>query len=180
MNQTASTMQGQNPLDALEPNILPPAIGTWPPAIGWWLLAVVTIVLLAVLLWWLWRWYQKHAYRRHGLRKLRLIKESYQQHNDRQRFLQECNHLLKGVALQAYPRQDSAALSGQQWQTFLNRTVDKAGLSKLFTEGGGRYLGIGRYEKSSDIEPDKLYRVVETWIKKHRTLQQTEKVRRND
>ena len=48
-----------NPLDQLEPLIAPPAISAWPPAPGWWLLPIV----LAALLWGLWRLWQRRPRR---------------------------------------------------------------------------------------------------------------------
>ena len=40
----------------LKPIHLPPAPGWWPPAPGWWLLALLTLILLGLCVWWWRRW----------------------------------------------------------------------------------------------------------------------------
>ncbi|MCL6269778.1 DUF4381 domain-containing protein [Sansalvadorimonas sp. 2012CJ34-2] len=171
MNNVASAAQGQNPLDALAPNILPAPIGTWPPAIGWWILLALALAALIAAVLLILRWYRRSVYRRSGCRQLKVIREQFQQHNDRQRYLRECNYLLKSVALQAYPRKDVASLSGQEWQVFLDKSLDKtrdkAGLSKIFTKGPGRAVGTTSYEKGTGVDPEPLYRTVDVWIRKH-------------
>ena len=167
MSQTASTLQGQNPLDALAPNILPSPIGDWPPAIGWWVVAITALIILGLILLRLLLWYRKQAYRRQGRKQLQAIYEQFQQHNDRQRFLRESNYLLKAVALQAFPRKATASLSGLEWQRFLNKTLDKTGLSKTFTQGAGQALGTASYEKETSVDPESLHRAIDLWIRKH-------------
>ncbi|OED41196.1 hypothetical protein ACH42_14535 [Endozoicomonas sp. (ex Bugula neritina AB1)] len=156
-------MQGQNPLDQLRPNHLPDPIGFWPPAIGWWLLAILILGTLSYGLYWLIKHWQKNLYRIQGRKSAKALYADYQKHQNPRQFANDCNRLLKQVALHAYPQQDIASLHGKQWQTFLSET----GRDPRFTENAGLSLGEGRYTPDWTPDVTALHSLTLSWIKKH-------------
>ncbi len=156
----------QNPLDALEPNILPEVIKAWPPAYGWWLLALLALTALVALGVWLWLRYRRNAYRRQALQQLAAFRHGFDNHQDMSRLNKECNHLLKAVALQVWPREHVASLYGQPWLAFLDSSLKERALFTGKTHGLGESLySPGRDNQNSD--PDVLCNAVQRWIKKH-------------
>jgi len=141
--------------------ILPEAILWWPSAPGWQVLGVLVVLLLLVLLvritkrWWL------NRYRREALRQLDAVpKES---------LLATLPYYMKVTALQAYPRQDVAGLSGDNWLTFLDVHYD----GPPFSTGVGKKLLAIAYLPSeqwrlTEQESDALVKMTRNWIAKHR------------
>ena len=75
---------------------------------------------------------------------------------------------LKATALQAYPRQQIAAMSGQQWLSFLDSQSEGVYFSGPI---GVKLLSIA-YQAKSDWhlttdEAESLIRMSQTWIKHH-------------
>ena len=78
-------------------------------------------------------------------------------------------YYLKVTALQAYPRQDVASLSGENWLAFL----DKQYAGTAFSEGIGRKLLAVAYLPQeqwqlSEKDSEALIRMSRLWISKHR------------
>ena len=123
-------------LDNLRDIVEPASIPWWPPAPGGWLLLALGVVWTAagLVLWWV-HW-QHQAYRRAGLRELREIAARLSHAPERVAALVDLAALLKRVALVAYAREQVAALSGNAWLTFLDRT----GGTTRFTGGPGAVL----------------------------------------
>ena len=147
--------------------ILPDAVSWWPTAPGWKALAIIIIILLLFkCVRWMKHWW-RNRYRREALRQLMQV----QHHAGKQ--LQEVvavlPYYLKVTALQAYPRQDVASLSGDNWLVFLDQQYSGA----AFSEGVGRKLLAVAYlpqeqwqlsEKDSEV----LISMSRSWISKHR------------
>jgi hypothetical protein len=79
--------------------------------------------------------------------------------------------LLKRVALVAYAREQIAALSGNAWLTFLDRT----GGTAQFTQGAGVVLAevSSRPSLGSALDTAQVATLVATardWIRQHREL----------
>ena len=158
-------------LDNLRDIVQPASIPWWPPASGvWLLLALVAVWLAAGLgLWWVhWR---RQAYRRAGLRELRGIAARLGHMPERAAALVDLAALLKRVALMAYTREQVAALSGNAWLTFLDRT----GGTTRFTGGPGAVLaevssrpGLGAALDVAQVEA--LVATAQDWIRQHREL----------
>ncbi|WP_288129626.1 DUF4381 domain-containing protein [Microbulbifer sp.] len=97
----------------------PAAVGWWPPAPGWWLAAVIVFSLLIIAglaLLHLRRKRQQRRYRTEGIHLLRAVDVKDP------RAVEEINILLKRVAVVSFGRRRCAALTGQQWIDFLQRT----------------------------------------------------------
>ena len=152
-------MNPNDPLAALNPLREPIAIGAWPPAPGWWVLAGLVLAGLAALAWWSLQRWRRNRYRRQGLTALAAIEQTYQRDGDTLACASAVNRLLKAVALQAYPRDDVAALAGPAWLDFLNAR-SKASFDPLFA-----YLHYR--EASPDISAGNLLRNAGIWIRDH-------------
>jgi hypothetical protein len=136
----------------------------------WLLLALVAVWLVAGLgLWWV-RW-RRQAYRRAGLRELRGIAARLGHAPERAAALVDLAALLKRVALVAYARGHVAALSGDAWLAFLDRT----GGTEQFTRGPGAVLAevSSRPSLAAALDTAQATALVTTaqeWIRRHREL----------
>ena len=146
---------------------LPEAVSWWPTAPGWKALAIIIVILLLFLcVRWIKRWW-RNRYRREALRQLQQV----QHHAGKQ--LQEVvailPYYLKVTALQAYPRQAVASLSGDNWLAFLDKQYSGA----AFSEGIGRKLLAVAYLPQdqwqlSEKDSEALISMSRSWISKHR------------
>ena len=161
-----------NPLDQLEPLIAPPAISAWPPAPGWWLLPIV----LAALLWGLWRLWQRRPRRKQpGEEKLidplRLaalleLERLPTPQNDEPAgpWLQQLNQLLKRLCQSRHPHDPSLTLSGRAWLAYLDSRCPAAGLTRWMVLVEGAYRADVRLDEKAVAG---LQQAVSTWIRKH-------------
>jgi hypothetical protein len=140
-----------------------PPPGLWPPAPGWWLLAMLlAAVLVAGLIGWR-RRYRIRRFRNHVMLELDSITNRYQK--------EEFHHLvaaisiwLRRIALQRYPQEQVASLTGSAWLEFLDAT----GGEGQFCTGVGRVLETGPY--SPQVPPvavDSLLSLVRNWAQKN-------------
>jgi len=142
-----------NPLDQLKDIHLPADVSLWPLAWPWWLL-IILLVLLPVLVIYLRR---KNRWRKQALRQLKNIEIT-----NKNICIQQCNRLLKQVALFRYG-QACASLSGEPWLEFLDSKVNNAIFMPEHLEFAS---AVDRLDSSMD--PQSLKRAVATWIRKHR------------
>jgi Domain of unknown function (DUF4381) len=158
-------------LDNLRDIVEPASIPWWPPAPGvWLLLGLVAVWMAAGLVLW-WGHWQRQAYRRAGLRELREIAARLGHAPERAAALVDLAALLKRVALVAYAREQVAALSGNAWLTFLDRT----GATARFTKGPGAVLAAvsSRPGLAATLDAAQVTALVATardWIRQHREL----------
>lgn len=162
-----------NPLDQLEPLIMPPAISWWPLAPGWWLVAV----LLPLLVWGLWRLLKRLPRRGHkqpadpaldplrlaALSELERLNKPYDGVNAGP-WLQQLNAILKRLCRERYPQNHSHTLSSRAWLAFLDSRCPAAGLTRWMI------LVEGAYRPQCTLD-DKaiagLEQAVSIWIRKH-------------
>lgn len=153
-------------LENLHDIVVPPAVAWWPVAPGWY---GVAIVLLAVCGWFLarrLRRWRRNAYRREALRALAQLQADGVQGGVAD-VLPQAALLLRRVALSAYPRRQVAALYGDRWLEFLDRT----GGHGAFAGAAGRVLLAGAYRPAEAPAPDAVaaaLRACERWIRCHR------------
>ena len=155
--------QMPDPLAELRPNILPEPVGLWPPAPGWWIVALLILAAIITGGLWLFRFWRKNRYRKKALKEAEMLFNAYLQHQDERRFAHDCNRLLKKVALHAYPKQDTASLSGKSWLEFLATT----GSNNTFLEEAGDALGDQRFNPDWTPDVSALKSLTLSWIKKH-------------
>jgi hypothetical protein len=149
-----------------------PLVAWWPPALGWFLLSAT---LLAGMILGLWRWLlwrRVNAYRRAALAQLDHL-ELQLQHGEREASLRALPELVKRTALAVWPRQEVAALCGEEWLSWLDCTWQK----KQFADGPGRllpqlaYADASRLSALSEGEVDALVCLIRNWIRLHRQPQ---------
>ncbi len=155
----------QDPLAQLQDIHLPEAIGFWPPAWGWWLLLVLIIVALGNIIYFLRRHKSRNAYRALALAELRTIQAQYSVEKNSE-YLQAISILLRRVALSGFGATFNASLKGGDWLLWLDAQSKK--ISTDFSEGAGRALLIGPYQKNPAFDRIALHKLVETWIQQHR------------
>lgn len=161
-----------NPLDQLEPLIAPPAISAWPPAPGWWLLPI----MLAALLWGLWRLWQRRPRRKQAgeeklidpLRLAALLElerlPTPQTGEPAGPWLQQLNQLLKRLCQSRHPHDPSLTLSGRAWLAYLDSRCPAAGLTRWMVLVEGAYRADVRLDEKAVAG---LQQAVSTWIRKH-------------
>ena len=161
-------MNPQDPLAALHPLRDPAAIGWWPLAPGWWLLIALAVVAGAIACYYLLKRYRTNAYRRMALRQLQDIQSAL--HDDVEgereihRAVADTNALLKSVALRIFPRHDIAALSGEAWLAFLNKTRQSESTDTAFAAS----FANAAYQQQPELDAEQLFLASRHWITKHR------------
>lgn len=141
--------------------------GYWPPAPGWWLLAGIVLTLTIVLIAWV---RYRHAQRqpvRQALRELRDWQADARTQPD-SAAAADLSALLKRVALCHYPHNEVAALSGDAWLRFL----DRSGATDEFSTGPGRALGNDRFQPDFTLDPAALAAPCARWIRHQRRRNQ--------
>lgn len=138
---------------------LPDPISAWPPAIGWWLL-LLALIILAVAGWFLF----KRLTRVTALKQAKTLLEQikHETATDDLEKLQQLSTWLRRVAISVSPREDVASLSGQQWLTHLDSSLE----GSPFSDEIGQQLISRQYQKSSanDINLSALFDRCETWL----------------
>jgi len=146
-------------LDALRGIRIPEPVSMAPQTAAWWVLFAVLALLVIVLALLAVRRWRKNQYRRDALTRLDGLGPDE---------LAQLPELVKRVALDAWPREEVARLSGEPWLAFLDRSL---GGGTAFTAGPGRVLPALAYD--GDLSPtgaasDELVALVRTWIRKHK------------
>lgn len=161
-------MQDTIYISGLEPLIAPEKVASWPLAPGWYVLAGLLLLALLLLLF---LWIRRRRENRYRIIALKQLGEIHASAGDKpaQGDIQALNRLLKETALTVYPREQVAALYGNEWLGFL----DQSCIGTNFTGLSGKFLGTAAYldEEKVNIRKDQwdqLLMEVKTWIKKHK------------
>jgi hypothetical protein len=153
------TATQNDPLQGLRDIHLPSPVSFWPPAPGWWILAALVLVLI-VAGFWLWRRYQRRAYRRSALKQLQQLQLALQQGQAEATILADLSVLLRRTAISRYGRQQVASLHGKDWLTFLDRT----GRTTQFTSQGQALLAAP-YQRHASQSAAPLLQLAQHWFK---------------
>lgn len=115
-------MQTNNPLlEQLKDIQLPDPVGWWPLAFSWWILLFSIIAIIAGAIWYYLDLRRRNVYRRSALKQISDI--LLQTDNSDNHKISAINAILKRVAVTAYGRSMTAALSNQAWLDFLSATA---------------------------------------------------------
>jgi hypothetical protein len=162
-----------NPLDQLQPLILPAPVDWWPLAPGWWLF----LLLIPALGWGIWRLRTvlpvKVRERRSeqaldpvrvaALAELASLPKPYDG-APAGAWLQQINGLLKRLCRNHYPHSQSHTLNGRKWLAFLDNRCPAAGLTRWMILVEGAYKPECRLDDKAIAG---LTQAVDTWIRKH-------------
>ncbi len=128
---------GSDWLSQLAPPHAPPHAGWWPLAPGWWIVLLVSVAVLAVVLY---RQTRPAArLRRHALRELKQLQESTK---DDMALAGALELLMRRYAVAHYGRDAVAGLSGERWLAFVverggEAWAGESGISLLRISYGG-------------------------------------------
>ncbi len=136
----------------------------WPLAPGWWILAAAILVCVIAGVYFIWRKRRDNRYRRLALAELDQLYLAFQQHQDSLKFLQQLSQLLRRAALVAFPRDQVAALNGEDWVKFL---ADSANMP-VFSDQYKQLLSCGLYQPHPSYESEQLRDHCRQWIGKHK------------
>lgn len=145
---------------------LPPEPGFWPPAPGWWLLAgiIIGLIIFGFILFLRW---QRRAALRQALFELDGIESRYSTNQNQTQLTINISQLLRRSALTAFPRNQVASLTGEEWLTFLYHT----GKSDFFKSPDALILTTGPYQKNDaclcggSVKASQLIDETRNWIK---------------
>ena len=145
--------------------VYPPDISWMPQTLGWKIIALGLLIFLSYYLSQKLRSYYHNRYRREGLARLK----NAQLNGNSQDLIRQLNHLLKLVAMTAYPRVEVASLSGQSWSAFLNKQCAEP----VFTRQQEDILGTGSYRQIvlDEQSAQDLIHASLAWISSHRSAQ---------
>lgn len=141
-------------LQNLNPIVLAEPVGWWPLAAPWYVVFIGLAMITFMLAHRRWKHWQADRYRREAWQEL----ESAQTPA-------KINQVLKRAALVAFPRAQVAALDGDDWYRFLDRS---AGLT-VFAEAAGQVLDQA-YTKGAATGPEQMQLLrgaARQWLGKH-------------
>ena len=153
-------MNQQDPLSQLRDIHLPEPVSWWPPAPGWWIMAFFTAAALVALLYFLRSRIRKKRYRKVALAMLSQLDTR----KNGTIVLDEISAILRRVAIHSFGREKVAALAGDAWLAFL----DKTGRTTNFSKGSGQVLGSDKYRPSVVTDIEQVQLIAKKWIREHR------------
>ena len=115
-------MAKSDPLTQLKDIHLPEPVGLWPIAPGWYGLAVLVLLGILVLTYFIHRQHKNARAKKQALQLLDTYKTQYVHDGNAQLMSSRISELLKQVALVYFPRREVASLHGEAWIEFLNNT----------------------------------------------------------
>ena len=160
------------PLDQLADIHLPASVSWWPLAPGWWLL--LSLILLGLVGYYFWRKHHaRNYYRKLALHELHALNNEYQQQHDPAQYLQKLSVILKRTALSAQPVNFNASIKGDDWLAWLDaqcaamKATQVQPIADNFTQGSGRALLSGPYQKTPQVDISQLHALAHYWIENH-------------
>lgn len=150
---------------------LPDAVSYAPQTVGWVGVAVIAFALVALATWAVWRRRRQQRYRRVALTELAsieaLLAAPHVNAGQRASALAAIPRLIKRTSLAVAPREQVAALTGDAWLAFLNRTRGH------FDARSGALLALASYAPPHQVaaisQDDASALIVHTrdWIEHH-------------
>lgn len=141
---------------------LPPEPAWWPPAPGWWILSLLVIVIALITYY----FYRRHLRRQQSAlniarQELEKLCTEFDTHKNQRQLVADISILLRRLSISAYPRSDTAGLTGEEWLRFLDSDLQE----KPFSRGAGRILVDAPYRpaiEEGEIQP--LLDACEMWM----------------
>ena len=142
---------------------LPGPLSRWACAPGWFFLLFLTMLVISVMAWLLWRRYAQGRFKREALHLLAQYQAEYLRDGDAQRVAARVSELLRRVALVCFPREEVASLQGLAWLDFLSKTVKGVDVSAV-----QEALLKQPYQASNQADVTLLLVVARQWIMQRR------------
>ncbi len=156
-----STAPPVDPLAELRDIHLPAPVSFWPPAPGWWIVAGLVVLALLGLAYLEWRRRQTLAYR--AARDLEAIDRDRARYADSRAVAAAAAVLMRRIVLTRSGRPETAALTGEAWQSFL-----RTGKGALPADIGA-FLAMAPYlpptAPAAAMDRAALVAAVRTWIR---------------
>jgi Domain of unknown function (DUF4381) len=144
---------------------LPPPIPFWPPASGIFILAAGLLAVAAIAAWYAVSRYRANAYRRAALAEIDAIETSLQRGATVSGDLSAAVFaILKRATLAAFPRDQTASLSGTAFVSFLARSGPKMDVGLMDRMAGSAY------DPSRPTRPEDVPAFLDearSWIRRH-------------
>ncbi|MGH6760764.1 MAG: DUF4381 domain-containing protein [Phyllobacterium sp.] len=129
-------------------DIVVPAPVSWAPQTWGWAVLATVILMSALIALLRWHHHRKvNRYRREALAKLAMLEQQLGDAATRPQSIAAIPELVKRVALGAWPRNEVASLSGNQWTEFLSRSGGKHSLPEPAT----RFLADLEYRSAASL-----------------------------
>ncbi|MBL0371531.1 DUF4381 domain-containing protein [Rhizobium sp. KVB221] len=152
-------------LKSLNDIVLPLPVSYMPQTWSWAALGAVLVALVALASWrWLRRW-RANRYRREALAALEALGRQSMAQTATDRFGQQLAELLKRTALAAWPREEVAKLSGDDWAAFLAQHA-----TSPHDEVLGPLVDDREYRPASQPSGEERARLIDAarkWIESH-------------
>lgn len=149
-----------DPLAELRDIHLPADPGWWPPAPGWWLLAIIVLLVLIVLGYWILGMIRRGRLKRLSRRLLAAVNQ-HPESRELPDLVFQISELLRRCAIDAYSREQVAGLCGDEWLQFLDRTLD----TQEFSSGVGRCLIDVPYQRGGEVNMVALCSLADRWLR---------------
>lgn len=121
------------------------------PAVGWWLIGLLALLVLYVA-WYLIKRHKSRGWQREALRSLQTLRQGAAS-DPVAESLASASRLVRRVSMVNKPRMDIASLHGDAWLQELDAICGQP----LFSEGFGRLLEHGPYQRAPRLSADDLY-----------------------
>ena len=143
---------------------LPAEPGWWPPAPGWWSLLLLLVLTVAVFYWWRKRQLRiRRSAVNMASKELDRLQGEFAEHRDVQRFVADISILLRRLSISAFPRSETASLTGDAWLQFLDSPLGEHN----FSRGPGRVLIEAPYRPNVEVdELEPLVALCRQWLNK--------------
>lgn len=155
-------------LQNLNDIVLPDAVGWWPLAPGWYFVAALLAAALLLLSYHRLRTWRNNRYRRAAVEELAVLAACLHDPKNRDSGLKSLPVLIKRVALSAYPREEVAMLSGEDWYDFLDatagRNVFSPDLREAFSQAAYQPGSLGKVGQET---ASALIQACEYWVRHH-------------
>jgi len=141
---------------------MPTPVSWWPLAPGWYVLVGVFLMLISGLLVWRFIKRKRQRYLRMALKQLQHLRKSKNKNKNKNKqvIVRKISILVRQVVVH-YLDKNAAGLEGEKWLEFLNSTYG----GRAFSKGAGRVLVTVPYQKTTKIDTEPLFCLIENWLK---------------
>lgn len=169
MSVPTHSINSPNLLQNLRDIHLPPPISVWPQTLGWYLLLALLVVSIMYGSIKLYHYTMRRSYQKKLMSELHRLVALYT--DSPVKSLENISIFMRCIALAMFPREDVAGLKGEAWLRFLDqqgeavKRMPNNPFNHQFSQGVGRVLLEGPYQKEIQTDIKALLLLIEHWIK---------------